>query len=98
MGAQDSRGKGISQTELSFTGPRHGIASWLAAPTHLGGLDFVSPEAMVAVSVVFDDPRQIYDQALQLASASNPNAAMLAQSQQIFGVDLKQGVLRVSDR
>ena len=34
------------------------------------------------------------DQVLQLASASNPSAAMLAQSKQIFGVDLKQGLLQ----
>jgi len=87
-------GKSVSQTELSFTGPRHGVASWLGAPTQLGGLDFVSPKAMMAVSVVLADPRQIYNQILQLASASNPNAAMLAQSQQMFGLDLKEGLLR----
>jgi len=87
-------GKSLSQTELSFTGPRHGIASWLAAPTHLGSLDFVSPKAMMAATIVLNDPRQIYDQAIQLASASNPNAAMLAQSQQMFGFDLKQGLLQ----
>jgi hypothetical protein len=44
-------GASDSQMELSFVGPRHGIASWLAAPTPLGSLDFVSPQATIVSSV-----------------------------------------------
>src|SRR5271165_2669526 len=44
-------GQEASQLELSFTGPRHGIASWLAAPGPLGSLDFVSPKAIMAASI-----------------------------------------------
>ena len=43
-------GHASSEAELSFTGPRHGVASWLASPGPLGSLDFVSPRAVLVVS------------------------------------------------
>jgi len=42
---------------LDFTGTRHGIASWLAAPAPMGSLDFVSRNASVAVSFIAEDPQ-----------------------------------------
>ena len=45
-------GQATSQMELSFTSPRHGVASWLAAPGPLRSLDFVSPKAVLAVTVL----------------------------------------------
>lgn len=53
-------GQAPSQAELSFTGPRHGVASWLAAPGRLAGLEFVSPDAAVAMSVLLKNPAEIY--------------------------------------
>jgi hypothetical protein len=54
-------GQEVSQAELSFVGPRHGAASWLAKPTLLGSLDFVSPKAMLAGTMVLKNPAQIFD-------------------------------------
>ncbi len=86
-------GKGLNQTELSFTGPRHGVASWLAAPVPLGSFDFVSPKAMFAASLVLKNPSQMFDD-IQELSASNPNAlASVPQMEQAFGVSLKNDVL-----
>lgn len=85
--------RSISQSELSFTGIRHGIAAWLAAPQPLGGLDFVSPKTMFAVALVLKNPALIFNDIRQL-SDSNPNAlASLAQMEQALGFSLQQDVL-----
>jgi type II secretory pathway pseudopilin PulG len=87
-------GQDVSQAELSFTGPRHGIASWLAKPAPLGSLDFVSPKAMLALTLVLTNPAQIFEDIKELASASNPNAfAPLAQMEQVLNLSLKRDLL-----
>src|ERR1700733_1488834 len=63
-------GKRLSQVEMSFTGPRHGAAAWLANSGPLGGLEFVSPKAALAATVNLSDPAQIYDDAKELAQLS----------------------------
>lgn len=44
---------------LSFRGDRSGIAAWLAEPGPMGSLDFVTPEATVAVAALFQDPQRM---------------------------------------
>ncbi|MGB0034091.1 MAG: hypothetical protein WBP79_01295, partial [Candidatus Acidiferrales bacterium] len=87
-------GQTISQAELSFTGPRHGVASWLAAPAPLGSLDFVSPKAILAGTVVLKDPTQIFEDVKDLATSSNPSAfAPLEQFEQALKLSLKDDLL-----
>jgi hypothetical protein len=84
-------GQETSQFELSFTGPRRGVASWVAAPGPMGSLDFVSPKAAIAASILLKDPGKIYDEAADLATASNPNAlASLAQMEQGLKLSLRE--------
>ncbi len=88
-------GQPVSQAELSFNGPRHGVASWLAAPAQLGSLDFVSPQPTLVASVVLRNPAQIFEEIEELATASNPNAfASLEQMEQGLQLDLKEDLLR----
>ncbi len=87
-------GQAASHAELSFTGPRHGIASWLAAPAPMGSLDFVSPKAIVASAVQFKNLGAIFDDVKNLATASNPNAfAMIDQMEQGMKLSLKDDLL-----
>jgi type II secretory pathway pseudopilin PulG len=87
-------GKESSQLELSFTGPRHGIASWLAAPGPLGSLDFVSPKAIMSASIRLKSPPEILDDLTDIASISNPNALMqLAMMEQGLNISLKKDLL-----
>jgi hypothetical protein len=84
-------GQEISQFELSFTGRRCGVASWLAAPGPMGSLDFVSPKAAITASILLKDPQKIYDEAADLVTASNPNAlASLAQMEQGLKLSLRE--------
>jgi hypothetical protein len=87
-------GQATSQTELSFTGPRHGVASWLAPPALLGSLDFVSPKAILAGTVVLKNPAQIFEDVKEFATSSNPNAfATLAGLEDAFKLSLKGDLL-----
>jgi hypothetical protein len=88
-------GRAINEAELSFIAPRHGIASWLAKPAPLGSLDFVSPKAMLAGTLLLASPPQIFDDVKELANASNPNSfAALDQFEQALKLSLKDDLLR----
>lgn len=90
-GAQD-----LSESELSFLGPRHGIAAWLGTPKSLGSLDFVSAKPVMTLSLVLANPAQIYDDLHDLATASNPNAfAMVQQTEQQLNLSLRDDLLRL---
>lgn len=83
-----------AEMELSFTGPRRGIAGWLASPAALNSLTFVSPKAVGVVSVMLKNFGEIFDDLRQLSTASNPNAfAMVDQMQMMMGVNLKDDLL-----
>jgi hypothetical protein len=71
---KDNGGHPLNHAELSFTGPRRGFASWLAAPAPLGGLDFVSRDAGAVISFVAKSPSQMLDDVLSVAGIANPNA------------------------
>jgi len=87
-------GQAASQMELSFTGPRHGVASWLAAPGPLGSLDFVSPKAIMAASMLLKNPAEIFDDFQDLATASNPNAlAPVRQMEEGMKLSLRKDLL-----
>jgi hypothetical protein len=83
-----------SQAELSFTGPRRGVASWLAAPAPIGSMDFVSPKAILVASMLLVNPAKMFDDVVDIASASNSNPfAPLAQFEQALNVNLKEDLL-----
>ncbi len=91
---KSAAGQPASQTEVSFTGKRRGVASWLAAPGPMGSLDFVSPKAVMAGAVLLKNPADIFDDISDLATASNPNAlAAVAQMEEGLRISLKDDVL-----
>jgi hypothetical protein len=85
----------VSETELTFVGPRRGPASWLAEPRSLGTLDYVSPKALLVLTVALKNPAEIFDDVKELATASNPNAfATLPQMEQMMQLSLRDDLLR----
>lgn len=86
--------RAVSETELSFIGPRHGAASWLVAPAPLGSLDFVSPKAVLVVAAALKNLAEVFDDVKDLAASSNPNAfAALPQMEQAMQISLRDDVL-----
>jgi hypothetical protein len=62
MERRDVGGKTESRAALTFASERQGIASWLAAPASMGGLEFVSPQASMVTSLVIKNPRSIMEE------------------------------------
>jgi hypothetical protein len=53
--------------DLQFAGARQGIAAWLAAPAPIGSLNFVTPNAAIAVAALSKDPKAIADDLIAMA-------------------------------
>ena len=88
-------GQASSEVELSFTGPRRGIAAWLAAPGALGSLDFVSPDATIAGAVLLNNPARIFDQVKELSTISNPKAFVaVTQMEQGLNLSLRDDLIQ----
>jgi len=84
-----------SQVEVSFKGPRRGIASWLASPGPLGSLDFVSAKTMLAVALLLKSPAQIFDDLRELSAVSNPNSfASVDQMERGLNISLRNDLLK----
>lgn len=91
-------GQATSQAELSFNGPRRGIASWLAAPVPPRSLDFVSPHALFAGTVVLKNLADVFADIEKLTAAQNPKQmASLEQMQQALNLDLQKDLLHHFD-
>jgi hypothetical protein len=87
-------GRDVSETELSFGSPRHGSASWLAKPGPLNSLNFVSPKAILAGTVLLKNPVQIFEDLKELESASSSNPfASLEAFEKILKLSLKDDLL-----
>ncbi|HET7107307.1 MAG TPA: hypothetical protein VFI38_10900 [Candidatus Acidoferrum sp.] len=87
-------GQAIGQAELSFTGSRRAAAAWLAKPAPLGSLDFVSPKAIMAGTLVLESPARIFDDVKALTSSTNANAfASITQMEQVLKLSLRDDLL-----
>src|SRR5579864_1892730 len=64
-----------NHAQLTFVGQRRGLASWLAAPAPIGGLDFVSKDAGAVAAFIAKNPADMLDDVLNIANASDTNAA-----------------------
>jgi ferric-dicitrate binding protein FerR (iron transport regulator) len=63
---RESNGQPQNHLNLQFAGTRQRVASWLAAPAPMGSLDFVTPNAAVAIAVLSKEPKDIADDILSM--------------------------------
>jgi ferric-dicitrate binding protein FerR (iron transport regulator) len=64
-----------NRAQLTFVNQRRGLASWLAAPAPIGGLDFVSKEAGAVAAFISKNPADMLDDVLKIANASDTNVS-----------------------
>jgi hypothetical protein len=82
---------GDNRITLEFSGPRRGIASWLAAPAPVGSLDYVSANAGAAVSFVAKQPALMFDDLFTTIGASEPNFSKgLAEASAELGLNIRE--------
>jgi hypothetical protein len=80
-----------TRATLGFDGPRTGMAAWLADPSAMGTLDYISPEATIVTAFVVKSPAAIVD---GLVSLQNHNVAASAEKslsglREQTGVDIR---------
>jgi FecR-like protein/uncharacterized protein DUF3352/putative zinc finger protein len=84
-------GRPFNHAVLSFNGPRHGMASWLAAPAPIGGLDYVSKDAGAVAAFITKSPAKILDDILDMANSKNGNIQNeLAQGEAALNIKFHQ--------
>src|SRR5215472_4172367 len=86
-----SAAQSTNQSELTFNGPRHGIASWIGAPKTMSGLDFVSTHPALAVDLILKSPPQIFDDLRDLMGETA--FASLPQMETQFNINVKRDLL-----
>ena len=92
MERREVGGKTENQAALTFASERRGVASWLAAPASMGGLDFVSPNASMVSSVVIKNPKSIVEEIFQMIGSGDKNF-----EQDLSEFESKTGVRVVDD-
>ncbi len=90
---RDLSGTPDNRAILSFSGARHGMASWLAAPNPTGSLDFVSANAGAAVSFLTKNPASMLDDVLQMAMSHGPEAQdHIAEANAKLNLDIRNDI------
>src|SRR5258708_6642150 len=80
--------------DLSFAGPRHGAASWLGAPAPAGGMDFIAPDATIALDLRLKDLSEVLDDVQSLVDPANRSlATSLETMQKQFNINLRDDLL-----
>jgi hypothetical protein len=68
---REANGVPENHLNLQFSGTRQRVASWLAAPAPIGSLDFVTPNAAIAVAVLSKDPKTIADDIIAMTMSDD---------------------------
>jgi hypothetical protein len=88
---RDAGGRAESHAILTFAQPRHGIASWLAAPAPMRVLDYISPDATLAVAALAKNPAKMLE---DLSAMTNTNLwAGLAGFEAQAGVNVRTDLI-----
>ena len=86
---REINGQPENHLTLQFAGPRQGVASWLAAPAPMGSLEFITPNASIAVAMLSKDPKTIADDLMNMATKDG---------EQSHGLDDAEAALQVNFR
>ena len=86
---REQNGTPDNHLNLQFSGQRQRVASWLGSPAPMGSLDFVSPNAALAVAGVSKDPAAIVDDLMAMMSEDKNGTDKLNEAQAELGIDIR---------
>ncbi len=92
MERREVAGKTENRAALTFASERRGVASWLAAPAPMGGLEFISPNASMVNSIVIKNPKTIVEEMFQIIGSGDSNF-----QQELSDFEAKTGVKVLDD-
>jgi hypothetical protein len=87
----ESGGKTHTRASLSFTEAQRGIPSWLAAPSSMGSLEYVSPDANIVAGFAVKNPVAMVDDLMGVLETVSPGLSKnLDQLQADHGLDIRK--------
>ena len=86
---RESNGAPENHLNLQFSGTRQRVASWLAAPAPMGSLDYVTPNASLAIAALSKDPKAIADDILAMAVSDDTQKNNLAETEAKLGINFR---------
>lgn len=93
--SQDSD-RAYTAADLSFSGPRTGLASWIAVPGPMGALDFFSPDTTFVGAFVTRDPGSVIDEIFAFAASQGEDVdleAELAEAEGEIGFRIREDLI-----
>lgn len=88
---KDGAGKTLNRALLTFNESNRGVASWLAAPGPIGGLEFVSPDANIVAGFVVKDPASLVGDLLGVVETVAPTVRQhLGELEAKHGLNVRQ--------
>lgn len=88
---KDTAGKTNTRAVLSFGEAQRGVTSWLAAPSAMGSLNYISPDANMVAGFVVKNPTALVDDLLGVLNTVSPDLnKKLGQLQTDRGIDLRR--------
>jgi len=89
---REVNGQPENRVNLQFSGVRQGVVSWLAAPAPIGSLNFVSPNAAIAVAGLSKDPKAIADDLIAMAAANGSQSNGLTEAEQKLQINFRDDI------
>ena len=90
---RSTHGTQDNEATLTFQGQRTGIASWLATPGAAGSAEYISSEAVFALSASTRNPRQAFDELLaSLGTAAGNLPAELREFETETGINIANDI------
>lgn len=78
---------------LGFSRNRRGMAAWLAQPSPMGALEFISPNAYGVAAVVTKDPSSMFDDVFGFVAGDGTAAQDLQNYQREHRVDIRRDLV-----
>lgn len=86
-------GGGSYLATLGFKQNRRGITSWLAQPSPMGALEFISPNAFGVAAIVTKDPTAMFEDIFRIVSQEGHGAEDLQNYQTQNHVDIRRDLI-----